>query len=96
VALHSHAFLFLSLLLGTLTHLLRVALKPHAPWLGGPLNLLTAALCLWAPTYLLIMQKRVYRQGWPMTVLKYLFVGWCYCWLLAIAFAGAFLLGLAE
>ncbi|HXS04399.1 MAG TPA: DUF3667 domain-containing protein [Rhodanobacter sp.] len=96
VALHSHAFLFLSLLLGTLIHLLGTALKPHAPWLGGPLNLLTAALWLWAPTYLLIMQKRVYRQGWPMTVLKYLFVGWCYCWLLAIAFVGAGVLGLAE
>jgi len=29
-------------------------------------------------------------------VLKYLFVGWCYCWLLAIAFVGAGVLGLAE
>jgi len=96
VALHSHAFLFLSLLLGTLIHLLGVALKPQAPWLGGPLNLLTTALWVWAPTYLLIMQKRVYRQGWPMTVLKYLFVGWCYCWFLAFAFAGAVVLGLAE
>lgn len=96
VALHSHAFLFLSLLLGTLVHLLGAVLKPHAPWLAGPLNLLVAGLWLWAPTYLLIMQKRVYRQGWPMTVLKYLFVGWCYCWLLAIAFLGAGVLGLAE
>lgn len=96
VALHSHAFLFLSLLLGTLIRLLEVALKPHAPWLEVSCNLLTAALWVWAPIYLLIMQKRVYRQGWPMTVLKYLFVGLCYCWLLGIAFAGAFLLGLAE
>lgn len=96
VALHSHAFLFLSLLLGTLLHLLGAGLKPHVPWLGGPLNLLVAALWLWAPLYLLLMQKRVYRQGWTMTVFKYLFVGWCYCWLLALAFLGAGLLGLAE
>jgi len=42
------------------------------------------------------MQKRVYRQGWPMTVLKYLVVGWCYCWLLAFAILGAAAMGLAE
>ena len=96
VAIHSHAFLFLSLLLGTLVHLAGIALKPHLPWMTGPLQLLTVALCVWAPIYLLIMQKRVYRQGWPMTVLKYLFVGWCYIWLLAIAVAGAGVLSLAE
>lgn len=96
VALHSHAFLFLNLLLGTLIHLLGVALKPHAPWLAGPFSLLTAALWIWAPVYLLIMQKRVYRQGWLMTVLKYLFVGWCYCWLLGIVLLGASALVLAE
>ncbi|MEO8810682.1 MAG: DUF3667 domain-containing protein [Rhodanobacter sp.] len=96
VALHSHAFLFLSLLLGTLIHLLGVVLKPHSPWLSGPLNLLIAALWVWAPLYLLIMQKRVYRQGWPMTLLKYFFLGWCYCWLLGLALAGAAILGLAE
>ncbi|MEO6799583.1 MAG: DUF3667 domain-containing protein [Rhodanobacter sp.] len=96
VALHSHAFLFLSLLLGTLVHLIGAALTPHVPWLSTPLSLLTAALWLWAAIYLLIMQKRVYCQGWPMTVLKYLFVGWCYCWLLGIAVLGAGVLGLAE
>ncbi len=96
VALHSHAFLFLSLLLGTLLHLLGVALKPHAAWLAGPISVLISGLWLWAPTYLLIMQKRVYRQSWPMTVLKYLIIGWCYFWLLALAIGGAAVLGLAE
>lgn len=96
VALHSHAFLFLSLLLGTLLHMLGVALKPHATWLAGPISMLVTGLWLWAPTYLLIMQKRVYRQGWPMTILKYVMVGWCYFWLLAIAIMGAAVLGLAE
>jgi len=59
VALHSHAFLSLSLLL---------------------LFLLIA----WMPLYLLRMQKRVYGQGWPMTLLKYLVLGFCYFWLITI------------
>ena len=96
VALHSHAFLFLCLLLGVLFRLLAVALEPHAPWLSTPLGWLINALWIWAPIYLLVMQKRVYRQGWPMTVLKYLVVGWCYCWLLAFAILGAAAMGLAE
>ncbi len=96
VALHSHAFLFLSLLLGVSLHLFGGWLTPHAGWLGAPLRWLTWGLWLWAPTYLLIMQKRIYRQGWPMTVLKYLLVGWCYFWLLGMALGIAGLLGLAH
>ena len=96
VALHSHAFLFLCLLLGVLFQLLSVMLEPHAAWLAAPLGWLIAVLWIWAPIYLLVMQKRVYRQGWPMTVLKYLVTGWCYCWLLGFAILGAAAMGLAE
>jgi hypothetical protein len=96
VALHSHAFLFLCLLLGVGAHLLSIWLTPHAAWLGGPLRALQWGLWLWAPVYLLIMQKRVYAQGWPMTVLKYAVVGWCYVWLLGMALGVAGLLGLAQ
>ncbi|MGN6654846.1 MAG: DUF3667 domain-containing protein [Rhodanobacter sp.] len=96
VALHSHAFLFLCLLLGVLFKLLSVMLEPHASWLATPLGWLISALWIWAPIYLLVMQKRVYRQGWPMTVLKYLVTGWCYCWLLGFAILGAAAMGLAE
>ena len=37
--------------------------------------------------YLLLMQKRVYRQGWTMTLLKYCMLGFCYCILLSIGIA---------
>jgi hypothetical protein len=30
------------------------------------------------------MQKRIYGQGWPMTLLKYAFLGFCYSLLIAI------------
>ncbi|CAM5620948.1 hypothetical protein RLIN73S_07443 [Rhodanobacter lindaniclasticus] len=96
VALHSHAFLFLCLLLGALFQLLAMTMASRAPWLSTPLHWLIGVLWIWAPIYLLLMQKRVYRQGWPMTVLKYLIVGWCYIWLLAFAILGAAAMGLAE
>ena len=85
VVLHSHAFLFLSLMLGALVAMLAAWVKPGVPWLVTPLGWINVALWVWAPIYLLIMQKRVYRQGWPMTVLKYLLIGWCYFVLLTFA-----------
>jgi hypothetical protein len=42
------------------------------------------------------MQKRIYRQGWPMTLLKFWFIGWCYFWLLMIALMIAAALGVAH
>ncbi|HEX5305878.1 MAG TPA: DUF3667 domain-containing protein [Dyella sp.] len=91
VALHSHAFLFLALLLGAGLLMLEQWLSGFASWAAHPVQLLEWALMIWAPLYLLLMQKRVYRQGWPMTVVKYLAVGWCYIWLLT----AALLLGVA-
>ena len=96
VALHSHAFMFLSLLLVTLVGMLSTWLRPHAAWTGYALGWLQAALILWLPIYLLIMQKRVYRQGWPMTLLKFWFIGWCYVWLLMLALMVAAALGMAH
>jgi len=96
VALHSHAFLFLWLLLCTLLALLAGWLEPHALWTTYPLNWLERILVLWAPIYLLLMQKRVYRQGWPMTLLKFWCVGWCYMLLLIAALVIAAVLGLAH
>lgn len=96
VALHSHAFLFLCLLLGVLLDLLAAWLVPHAAWVAYPAHWLERALMLWAPIYLLLMQKRIYRQGWPMTLLKYWCIGWCYFWLLFAALLFATLLGMAH
>lgn len=96
VALHSHAFLFLSLLLGVSLGALSSWLAPHAAWVAYPLSWLEWALVLWLPIYLLIMQKKVYRQGWPMTVLKFCCIGYCYVFLLTVALLAAGALGLAR
>ena len=81
VALHSHAFLSLSLLL------LFVLEWIGTTWPAAEtaLNVLQIAIFAWMPLYLLLMQKRVYRQGWPMTLLKYLMLGFVYFWLTTIA-----------
>src|SRR5690606_23288515 len=77
VALHSHAFLSLSLLLVFLLGALQDALPPVSVVFG----LLKAAIFVWMPVYLLLMQKRVYGQGWLMTLLKYMVLGILYFWL---------------
>ncbi|MGN2244067.1 DUF3667 domain-containing protein [Frateuria sp. GZRR33] len=93
VALHSHAFLFLALLLAILLGMLSGWLRPHVAWASGGVNYLQTAVFLWMPAYLLVMQKRVYRQGWAMTLLKYWCVGWCYFWLLTVVVLVAAVMG---
>ena len=90
VALHSHAFLCLALLLvfgaSTLGDMVP-ALSTAAGWAEG-------LLFLWMPVYLLLMQKRVYGQGWTMTILKYLLLGMCYFMLLSFGVAATILASL--
>lgn len=81
VALHSHAFLSMSVLLMFLLGWLERAL----PAATVVFDTVEFALVVWMLVYLLRMQKRVYGQGWPMTLLKYLVLGFCYFWLIAIA-----------
>jgi hypothetical protein len=84
VALHSHAFLCLALLVMFLLMAVQDAVSPR---LHGVFGLLEAALWVWMPLYLLLMQKRVYGQGWLMTLLKYCILGICYFVLLSLGAA---------
>ena len=96
VALHSHSFIFLSLLLITLAGLASSAVSVSAPWLSALLGWVIFALGWWLPIYLLIMQKRVYRQGWFMTVIKYLAIGICYTILVSFGIVAALIISLAT
>lgn len=96
VALHSHAFLFLNLIVGIVLSMLATWLVPHAGWSEPIFRLLEWALAIWALVYLLLMQKRVYRQGWFLTSVKYFVVGWCYLWMLFFALLFAVILGMAH
>lgn len=63
-ALHGHAFMFLVFTL--------LLLLPQGVPYVGPL------LLLWMGAYFFLAMKRVYRQGWWMTGLKYLTLSWSY------------------
>jgi len=83
VALHSHAFLSLMLLLTFLTLALQRWLAPADGALNSAFGWFEGAMWLWMPLYLLLMQKRIFGQGWPMTLLKYCVLGICYVVLLS-------------
>ena len=92
VALHSHAFLFLALLVLFAIAVLKTWLLPYAGWIGVPLGLAATAVWIWMFVYLYLMQKRIYKQGWILTTLKYWCLGACYTVLLSLALTCAFVL----
>ena len=94
VALHSHAFIFLSLLLVVLVSWLRGWVEARTASAATAFNLVTAAIWVWLPVYLFLMQKRVYGQGWLMTTLKYGVVGICYLVMISFGLVGAVLASL--
>jgi hypothetical protein len=96
VALHSHAFLCLVLLLQSLLSLLDGAVAAPDGFVSGMFGWVEVALWIWAPVYLLWMQKRVYGQGWIMTFLKFGAVGVAYLFLLSFAGAAALLVSLVR
>ena len=96
VALYSHVFLLMALTAMFLLSALGGWLEVRVPWLGSVAAFATALLWLWMLVYLLLMQKRVYGQGWPMTTLKYVGIGMVYIWLLAFATAIMFLATLVR
>ncbi len=81
VALHSHAFIALWLILIIGVYAIGDAVNAGA--IKALLNFVVAALWIWLPLYLLLMQKRVYAQGWIMTLLKFGVLGLAYVVLLA-------------
>lgn len=96
VSLHSHAFIFISLLGLMLLSFAREAIQPRLALAGTAIGFVQFAMWAWIPIYLLLMQKRVYRQGWPMTILKYWLIGSVYFWLLVLALIVAAVLGAAH
>lgn len=85
IALYSHAFMCLAMLALLILIALDNAISPHWGGYGWISGILVALLWIWLPVYLLLMQKRVYRNGWPVTVLRYLVIGNLYFVLLAFA-----------
>ena len=96
VALHSHAFLCLDLLLVLLVRALEGWVAPDPGALATVFGWIEGLLILWMPIHLLLMQKRVYAQGWPMTLLKYFLLGTGYTILLSFAIGASMAIGLVA
>ena len=96
IALHSHSFIFIWLLLITLAVLAQGTAQERAPCLYPPLDWLIFAMCWWLPIYLFLMQKKVYKQGWFFTTLKFCAIGLCYSIMITLGAAAAFLVSLAT
>ena len=85
VALYSHAFL----LLGSLACFL-LSLTLRAVVVANAVNAMISFLVIVMMVILLWTQKRVYNQGWPLTLVKYFVIGTIYWFLLV--FGGLFAL----
>jgi len=87
-ALHNHSFLFVMLFIAMLLNALAGWLETDAEgrihttvsWVG-------IGIGFWIPIYFLVSLKRVYQQGWGMTVVKYCLIGMSYVLLLGLTTA---------
>lgn len=88
VALHTHSFILLSLLIA-------VVVAESTSWLTTVTQFtvfnslgdaIDTAIFTWIAAYLLLTQKNFYQQTWPITVVKFLLSGLAYTILLSSAF----------
>lgn len=96
VAFYSHAFMLLMLLADFV--LIGVGGVPGMPaWAGGTLAAIGSMLLfVLVPLYLLWTQKRVYAQGWFITLAKYAMLGTVYTVLLSLVLVYAVLAGMSS
>ena len=98
LALHSHSFIFLTLLVV-------FVLNASTEWIGDAwpafatgyipvIGVFATLLLWWIPIYLYITQLRVYRQGWFVTFCKFCLTGLLYMVLLLFGFLLAMLLSI--
>lgn len=96
VALYSHAFLCVALLGQFALLALDHWITPRLALFGPVSDVLAMALWLWMPAYLLLMQKRVYGQGWLRTGVKFVVLGNLYATLLVAAAMALVVLSLVR
>ena len=93
LALHNHSFVFVIFLLSMLSDSFAGWFEPSG---AGPVTTtvswISTAILAWIPVYFLLSLKRVYRQGWTMTLAKYFVISLSYLILLALTTAVAALL----
>ena len=95
IALHSHSFIFFSLLMIFIVTSLDSYVTQDS-WYSDTLSLIFVALIIWIPINLFLQQKRVYAQGKFFTTIKFILVGITYMALLGVTAASAAVVGLVN
>lgn len=96
VALHSHSFICLSICMIALLIKLGDVTASAAPWISTFTGLGATLIWIWIPLYLLLSQKRIYGQGWIMTLLKFGMISWCYLFMLVFGLVALVLSSLVN
>jgi hypothetical protein len=85
LALHNHAYIFVSLIIVLIFGIFEDACTALG-WstASDVFEWTSIAILGWIPLYFLFALKHVYRQGWPMTILKYSAIGISYMMFLGV------------
>ncbi len=84
VALHSHSFIFITVLLSEMLDLLDNYLVETSPGFANFFGVVAGGLLFWIPIYLFLMQKRVYKQGVFFTLVKFSIIGTIYSLMITV------------
>ncbi|PKG81485.1 hypothetical protein CXF85_18640 [Colwellia sp. 75C3] len=84
VALHSHSFIFITVLLFEMLDLLEDYLAETSPTIASFSGVVAGGLLVWIPIYLFLMQKRVYKQGKFFTFVKFSIIGILYILMIGV------------
>ncbi len=93
LALHSHSFIFLTLLIIMWLNIIGEKVEPDT-WLMSSITISKVVLYIWIPVNLYLSQKKLYAQGYFLTTIKYIFVASLYWMLLGVTAMLAFAVGL--
>ncbi len=97
LALHGHAFLFLSVVMAVLIELISDSWKSSEigiiSVLGSILYWIEVAILIWIPIYFFLALKRVFQQKGFLTFFKWVWLGMLYLLLASAAIAGTFVVG---
>jgi hypothetical protein len=94
VALHSHSFIFITVLLSEMLDLLEGYLMPTSPGFANFFGVVAGGLLVWIPIYLFLMQKRIYKQGKFFTLVKFGIIGTIYTVMISVTAIVAMIWGI--
>ncbi|QBG36048.1 DUF3667 domain-containing protein [Litorilituus sediminis] len=96
VALHSHSFIFLAILLLELLSEGQDFIVETSAFAADMMQYLAIILLTWLPVYLFIMQRRIYQQGYFFTSIKFVVIASIYLMLMLFTAFIAFIWGLTS